>query len=52
LHGRDKYSGTGLGLAICKRIMESHGGFIRASGMPDEGAVFDLHFPSVDQSGN
>jgi PAS domain S-box-containing protein len=45
LHGREQYSGSGIGLAICKKIMENHKGFIRASGFPDGGAVFDLYFP-------
>lgn len=45
LHGQFSYSGTGIGLAICKKIAENHGGFIRAAGVPDEGAVFDVYFP-------
>jgi PAS domain S-box-containing protein len=44
LHGRDQYSGTGIGLAICRRIMDNNGGFIRARGIPGEGAVFELFF--------
>ncbi len=45
LHGQLSYSGTGIGLAICKKIVENHNGFIRAAGMPDEGAVFDVYLP-------
>jgi signal transduction histidine kinase len=44
LHGRDQYSGTGIGLAICRRIMDNNGGFIRARGIPGEGAVFEFFF--------
>jgi light-regulated signal transduction histidine kinase (bacteriophytochrome) len=39
LHGRD-VPGTGLGLAICRRIIERHGGQIRADGMVQQGATF------------
>lgn len=45
LHSKDVYEGTGIGLSICKRIMENHGGFIKASSKPGEGTVFDLYFP-------
>jgi len=38
-------SGTGLGLAIVHRILDAHGGAIRA--FNDGGAVFELVFPST-----
>jgi len=38
--------GTGLGLAICRKIVEAHGGRIRASNAMDGGGVFDIHFPA------
>ncbi len=44
LHRRDQYSGTGIGLAICRRIMNNNRGFIRASGIPDTGSVFEIFF--------
>jgi light-regulated signal transduction histidine kinase (bacteriophytochrome) len=47
LHGRDQFSGTGIGLAICRRVMENNRGFIRAHGMKDQGAVFQVFFRSA-----
>jgi signal transduction histidine kinase len=37
--------GSGLGLAICRRIVERHGGSIRAEGRPGEGATFRVTLP-------
>jgi signal transduction histidine kinase len=37
--------GSGIGLAICKRIIQNHHGFIRASGKENVGARFDIYFP-------
>lgn len=37
--------GSGIGLAICKKIMQNHKGFIKASGRPGEGARFDIYIP-------
>lgn len=45
LHPKDKYSGTGIGLAICKKIMQIHGGLIKAEGNSGRGATFYLLFP-------
>jgi PAS domain S-box-containing protein len=45
LHGRSEYEGTGIGLAICKKILQSHDGFIEAIGIPDVGATFNLYLP-------
>ncbi len=46
LHGRDKYSGTGIGLAIVKKIIDNHGGYIAATGRPNQGATFDIYLPA------
>jgi len=45
LHGISEYTGTGIGLAICKKIVDSHKGFIHAYGSPDRGATFVIILP-------
>ena len=50
LHGRDEYDGTGMGLAICRKIVERHGGTIRAESEPGQGACFIIRLP-VKQAG-
>ena len=37
--------GTGLGLSITRKIIEEHGGFIRAQSTQQRGSVFSLCFP-------
>ena len=43
-------AGSGLGLALCRRIVERHGGAIRAEGKPGEGATFYLTLPASSGS--
>lgn len=37
--------GTGLGLSITRKIIEEHGGFIRAESIEGKGSAFSLYFP-------
>ncbi len=40
-----RFAGSGIGLALCKRIVENHHGFIKASGEPGIGATFYIYLP-------
>jgi len=46
-----KRKGTGLGLAIVKKIIEEHGGIVRAENISsdDGGGRLTVHIPAVEQ---
>ena len=47
LHGHGSYEGSGLGLAVCARIVERHGGRIRAEGEPGIGTTLVVTLPAA-----
>jgi PAS domain S-box-containing protein len=47
LHGHASYEGSGLGLAVCARIVERHGGRIRAEGQPGVGTTLIATIPAA-----
>ncbi|MBC7874884.1 MAG: response regulator [Ferruginibacter sp.] len=47
LHSYQEFEGTGVGLSICKKIIDTHGGFITAKSKVDEGSSFIIGLPET-----
>ncbi|KOP39750.1 histidine kinase [Flavobacterium sp. WLB] len=45
LHNQDEYGGSGVGLALCKKIMQTVGGNIYATGKLGVGTDIKIYFP-------
>ncbi len=51
LHPHDQFPGAGMGLAAARRIINRHGGEIRAEGAVNQGAVFYFSLPTCETAG-
>lgn len=45
LHTTSGQTGTGIGLTICKKIVDNHHGFIKATSEVNKGTTFEIYLP-------
>ena len=45
LHSYHEFQGSGVGLSTCKKIVDKHNGFIKATGKVNEGSTFVIELP-------
>ena len=45
LHGKNEYPGSGIGLSIVHKVVKNNNGYLKAVGVPGQGATFQILFP-------